>query len=46
MSQARRSAAGLAERVEKLDTLSQKCKHFFDKMQSVTRTRFARTLTD
>ena len=46
MSQARRIAAGLAERVEKLDTLSQKCKHFFDKMQSVTRTRFARTLTD
>jgi len=31
--------------VEKLDKLSQKCKYFFDKMQSVTRTRCARTLT-
>ena len=33
-----------AERVEKLDTLSQKCKHFFEGMQAAARTCFARTL--
>ena len=32
------------ERVEKLDTLSLKCKHFREGMQAAARTRFARTL--
>ena len=33
-----------SERVEKFDTLSQKCKHFREKMQAAARTRAARTL--
>lgn len=32
------------ERVEKLDTLSLKCTHFREGMQSAARTRVARTL--
>ena len=32
------------ERVEKLDTLSLKCKHFREEMQAAARTRCARTL--
>ena len=35
---------GNIERVDKVDTLSKKCKHFFEKMQSAARTRCARTL--
>ena len=32
------------ERVEKLDTLSLKCRHFREEMQTAARTHFARTL--
>ena len=32
------------ERVDKVDTLSKKCRHFFEKMQPAARTRCARTL--